>query len=68
VPRYRYRTRALVGPWRKSRDEAVLDAVGARQALVEGREPLRFRWVVPGDIEEEEQDDAGEEARRRRSA
>ncbi len=53
LPRYRYRTRALIGPWRSSRDEAVLDAIGAKQALLEQRDPLRVRWVVPGDIEEE---------------
>lgn len=70
LPRYRYRTRALIGPWRKSGYEAILDAVGAKQALLEDLDPLRIRWVVPGEIEEEEDkaDGAEEDERSSRSA
>ncbi len=53
MPQFRYRTRALIGPWRSSRDEALLDAVGAKQVLLEGRAPLAIRWLVPGEIEEQ---------------
>lgn len=68
MARYRYRTRALIGPWRRSRDEAVLDAVGAKQALLEQRDPLRVRWVVPGDIEEEQEEKPAEGDRSARRA
>jgi len=50
--RYRYRTCALVGPWRASRERAVADALRARQArrADAGGDVL---WVVSGAIEEE---------------
>ena len=48
---YRYRTSALVGPWRKSARQAVLDAVRAHQAH---RDRHAVRWLVPGRIEETE--------------
>lgn len=50
--RYRYRTPALTGPWRDSTDEAVRDAVKAKQALIEDDQPSSVRWIVPGRIEE----------------
>ena len=50
--RYRYRTAALVGPWRESRARAAHDAAKAGQVIVDGEDPLNFRWVVPGEIEE----------------
>jgi hypothetical protein len=49
---YRYRTIALVGPWRKTARQAVLDAVHARQVHREGRDREKLRWLVPGRIEE----------------
>ncbi len=49
---YRYRTPALVGPWRKSARQAVLDALRAHQARREGRDRQAVRWLVPGRIEE----------------
>ena len=52
MPRYRYRTPAIVGPWRSSREEAAADAVNARQALHD--ESGDLRWLVPGDLEEEQ--------------
>ena len=50
--RYRYRTAALVGPWRESRARAAHDAAKAGQVIVDGEDPLNFRWVVSGEIEE----------------
>jgi len=52
--RYRYRTPALTGRWRDSRDAAALDAVKAKQALLDAAEPGGLRWLVPGEIEEVE--------------
>lgn len=49
---YRYRTPALVGPWRKSARQAVLDALRANQARRDERDWHAVRWLVPGRIEE----------------
>ena len=49
---YRYRTTALVGPWRKTARQAVLDALRARQVRRDGRNREALHWVVPGRIEE----------------
>ena len=49
---YRYRTPALIGPWRKSARQAELDAMRARQARRDGRDRQGMRWLVPGQIEE----------------
>ena len=49
---YRYRTPALVGPWRKSETHALRDALRARQALRDERDRDAVRWLVPGGIEE----------------
>lgn len=51
--RYRYRTSVLTGPWREDRDEAVSDAVRAKQAEVEEGPAGKVRWIVPGVIEEQ---------------
>lgn len=51
---YRYRTSALVGPWCKSAQRAVLDALRARQARRDERDRKLLRWLVPGTIEETE--------------
>ena len=50
MPRYRYRTATLVGPWRDSRLKAETDAVAVGQAKLEGRD-ARLVWTVPGEIE-----------------
>ena len=50
--RFRYRTAVLTGPWRDSEDEAVRDAVKARQAERDAMSPSEVRWIVPGRIEE----------------
>ena len=50
MPRYRYRTATLVGPWRDSILKAETDAVAIGQALFEGRGG-RFVWKVEGEIE-----------------
>lgn len=52
VRRYRYRTAVLTGPWRDSEEEAVRDAVKARQAEEGGDSSSDLRWIVPGRIEE----------------
>lgn len=49
---YRFRTAALVGPWRKTARQAVLDAVRANQARRDDRDRDAVRWLVPGRIEE----------------
>ena len=49
LPRYRYRTTVLAGPWRDSQDEALADAVRAHQLRIEGDSR---QWLVPGEIEE----------------
>ena len=50
--RYRYRTAALAGHWRDSREEAARDAVKAYQALADEAAPSGLRWLVEGEIEE----------------
>jgi hypothetical protein len=49
---YRYRTPVLVGPWRKTARQAVLDALRARQVRRDERDRQAVRWLVPGRIEE----------------
>ena len=51
MPLYRYRTEALVGPWRARREQAIGDAVLAGQARF--NEALDLEWTVPGEIEEQ---------------
>jgi hypothetical protein len=53
---YRYRTSALVGPWRKTARQAVLDALRANQARRDDRDRKVLRWIVPGRIEETDAD------------
>ena len=62
MPRYRYRTPALAGPWRDTREAALRDAIAARQVRIEDDSPDGIRWTVPGEIEEAE---TPEELRRR---
>ena len=52
---YRFRTSALVGPWRKTARQAVRDAVRAHQARRDDRAKA-VHWLVPGRIEETEAD------------
>lgn len=51
LARYRYRTPALTGPWRDSREAALRDAVGAKQAVPDDSQPDGVRWMVPGRVE-----------------
>ena len=54
MKRYRYRTRALVGAWRSTLEQAEEDAVARRQAE-RGEAPRHaLRWRVAGFIEAEE--------------
>ena len=46
---YRFRTTALDGPWRDSKDEALADDVRAQQVRTEDGER---RWRVRREIEE----------------
>ncbi|MFN3945987.1 MAG: hypothetical protein ACK4K7_13770 [Allosphingosinicella sp.] len=48
--KFRYRTRVLIGPWRDTPEQAMEDAVRARQAQPSDGGP---QWVVPGSIEEQ---------------
>jgi hypothetical protein len=63
VRRYRYRTPALTGPWRDSHDEAVRDAVKAKQAQIDDDRPPAVTWIVPGRIEERNSEEAPSRAR-----
>lgn len=60
---YRYRTRALLGPWRDNFIEAVQDAARAGQVLFDGDDPANFRWTVPGEIEESAEPGAAQRRR-----
>jgi hypothetical protein len=53
LARFRYRTAAIVGPWRKAREAAVQDAVKAGQARIDDSQPDGVRWAAPGTIEED---------------
>lgn len=52
MPKFRYRTSALTGPWRDTPDQALNDAVKAKQAWIDEDNPSDVRWIVPGQIEE----------------
>lgn len=54
MARYRYRTCAILGPWRQSPEEAKADAVKARQARYD-EDKVTLHWLVPGEIETEHQ-------------
>jgi len=57
--RYRYRTSVLTGPWREAREDAVSDAVRAKQAEIEDQSLGKVRWIVPGVIEERDGEMSG---------
>lgn len=63
---YRYRTKALVGPWRQTRARAMADALHAGQVRRDERDRHELRWMVEGRIEERRPDlpAAGSRARR----
>jgi hypothetical protein len=64
-PIYRYRTKALVGPWRRTPAQAMADALNAGQVRRDERDRHKLRWLVDGRIEERRPDPvAGGEARR----
>ena len=46
---YRYRTRALTGPWAPTIGAAIDDAIRAGQARLDDRGQLH--WITPGEIE-----------------
>ena len=58
LTRYRYRTAALTGRWRDSREAALRDAINIKQAVEDQAEPGGIRWLVPGEIESEERSEA----------
>jgi hypothetical protein len=61
---YRYRTPALTGPWREVHDDAVRDAVNAKQACYDDDQPNGVQWIVPGEIEVRVEEKARAAARR----
>jgi len=48
---YRYRTKALVGPWRPTRQQAIEDALRAGQARSDTASGPDVNWRVEGEIE-----------------
>jgi hypothetical protein len=64
VRRYRYRTSALTGPWRDSSDDALRDAVNAKQAQYDDDQPSGVKWTVPGEIEVRKSEEASAALRR----
>ena len=53
---YRYRTEALIGPWRECAWEAECDAVAAHLAQFDDPQFATIRWLVKGEIERFEGD------------
>jgi hypothetical protein len=51
MPKYRYRTCALHGPWRETPQLAARDAILAAQATADPDDPLGLAWRLPGEIE-----------------
>jgi flavin-binding protein dodecin len=64
VRRHRYRTPALTGPWRESYEDAVRDAVNAKQAQYDDDQPDGIKWTVPGEIEVRNNEEVRATARR----
>lgn len=62
---FRFATSVLIGPWRSSRDEALSDAVKARQAVANRSFPEGLEWRVTGRIEAVPRDAAPGGARAR---
>ena len=58
MPRYRYRTTAIVGPWRERPEKAIEDAVKVQLVTLDSREPDGCRWLVRGQIEEDSEGQA----------
>lgn len=56
MTRYRYRTPALTGRWRDTRQAAAEDAVRAKQAIADPGIEGGLHWLVPGEIEAEERE------------
>ena len=53
---FRYRTAALVGPWRRRPEKALEDAIEAGQVRQDGAE---IAWAVDGEIQQSKCDDNG---------
>lgn len=49
---YRYRTKALVGPWRRTTAQAMADALHAGQVRRDERDRHNLLWLVEGRIEQ----------------
>lgn len=54
MAQHRYRTVAIVGEWRATRQQACRDALKARQAEPDGASPDGVHWLVPGTIEKDD--------------
>jgi hypothetical protein len=65
---YRYRTKALVGPWRGTRAQAMADALQAGQLRRDERDRHELLWLVDGRIEERRPAPPAAGSRARRAA
>ena len=54
MAQHRFRTAAIIGEWRASREQAFQDALRARQALFDETCPDGVHWLVPGRIERDD--------------
>ena len=54
MKRFRYRNKALAGPWRSVKEEAVADALRANQASRNPHQPEEIVWRHGTRVEEEE--------------
>ncbi len=51
MTQHRFRTTAIIGEWRPTREEACQDALKAGLARADQREPDGVSWNVPLEIE-----------------
>jgi hypothetical protein len=64
---YRYRTKALVGPWRRTIAQAMADALDAGQVRRDERDRDNLIWLVEGGIEERRPDPRAVSGKARRA-
>ncbi len=59
MPRYRYMTPALFGRWRRSPEEAIVDAIKAGLAVRDCEDPRLVIWSDGVGLEQEHQSPEG---------